>query len=216
MMQRRQREDAPERRCIVTRTAQPADAMIRFVLAPDGTVVPDLRRRLPGRGAWVTATAASVTAAARRNVFARAFRAHARPPADLAEQVEAQLLGRALEALSLANKAGQVVAGYTKVEEAIRSGEAVALIHAAEAGSDGVRRLEALAKGLDRRVAGLRSFASEQMGLALGRSNVIHAALKAGDLARQVVERAVARERYRGEGCKAQRPDAPSADSARP
>lgn len=190
----------PERRCVVTRTVRPPEALIRFVLAPDGTVTPDFQRRLPGRGAWVSATRGSVAAAAKRGVFARAFKKAARTPEDLADQVEAGLLKRALEALSLANKAGRVVAGFVKVESVLRSGEAISLLHAAGAGADGVRKLEGIARGSGRSVTSLHLFSGEQLDLALGRSHVIHAALKAGDVAKLLIERADALGRYRGLG----------------
>jgi predicted RNA-binding protein YlxR (DUF448 family) len=190
-------EPGPRRRCLATRISGPPEGLIRFVLAPDGTVVPDLKRRLPGRGAWVTARAAEVREAARRNLFARAFRKAAKPAPDLAEQVDRLLEDRALEALSLANKAGQVVAGFAKVDGAVKSGHVVALVHAAEAAEDGVRKLAAVAKAMGRPVETIRLFSGEQLDLALGRPNVVHAALIAGDVSRLALERAAALARYR-------------------
>lgn len=188
--------DGPERRCIVTRRSGAADGLIRFVLAPDGTVVPDLARRLPGRGAWVTAQAWAVAEAARRSVFSRALKTEARPPADLAGLVGRLLRARALQGLSLARKAGAVVTGMAKVDATLRAGRVAALVHASEAGEDGVRRLAALARGLDMAPCTLRVFAGEELDLALGRANVIHAALTAGDATRMAIERACALERY--------------------
>jgi predicted RNA-binding protein YlxR (DUF448 family) len=167
------------------------------VLAPDGAVVPDLKRRLPGRGAWVAARAAAVREAARRNLFARAFRKPARPAPDLAEQVDRLMEARALEALALANKAGRVVTGFAKVEAALRGEDVAALIHAAEAAEDGVRKLAAKAPA---RVETIRLFTGEQLDLALGRTNVVHAALIAGDISRLALERAAALARYRAAG----------------
>ena len=187
-------EVGPKRRCLTTRASGPSDGLIRFVLAPDGAVVPDLKRRLPGRGAWVTARAAEVREAARRNLFARAFRKPAKPAADLAEQVDRLLEARALEALALANKAGRVVAGFAKVEAALATGSVAALIHAAEAAEDGMRKLAAKAPGP---VETIRLFGGEQLDLALGRTNVVHAALIAGDISRLALERAAALARYR-------------------
>ena len=190
----RDEEVGPERRCLTTRASGPTDGLIRFVLAPDGAVVPDLKRRLPGRGAWVTARAAEVREAARRNLFARAFRKPAKPAADLAEQVDRLLEARALEALALANKAGRIVAGFAKVEAALATGSVAALIHAAEAAEDGMRKLAAKAPGP---VETIRLFGGEQLDLALGRTNVVHAALIAGDISRLALERAAALARYR-------------------
>ena len=190
-------EDVPKRRCLTTRASGPVDGLIRFVLAPDGAVVPDLKRRLPGRGAWVAARAAAVREAARRNLFARAFRKPARPAPDLAEQVDRLMEARALEALALANKAGRVVTGFAKVEAALRGEDVAALIHAAEAAEDGVRKLAAKAPA---RVETIRLFTGEQLDLALGRTNVVHAVLIAGDISRLALERAAALARYRAAG----------------
>ena len=191
------REARPRRRCIATRSSGPTEGLIRFVLAPDGTVVPDLKRRLPGRGAWVAARADKVREAARRNLFARAFKASAKPAPDLAEQVDRLLAERALGALSLANKAGRVVTGFAKVEAAVKGGEVVALVHAADAAEDGVRKLTAAARAAERPIETIRLFSGEQLDLALGRTNVVHAALTAGDVSRLALERSRALAHYR-------------------
>ena len=174
----------PERTCIVTREVRPPEAMIRFVVGPDGAVVPDLRRRLPGRGAWVTARAEMVREAIRKRLFARAFKAQVKAEPGLADDIEAALRDDLRQALALANKAGAVVTGFAKVEAAIASGEAVALVHAAEAAEDGRRKLA----GALRRRAGdaisavpvIDERPGPDLDLALGRANVIHAAIVAG------------------------------------
>ncbi len=175
------RKGAPERRCIVTRTAQSPDTMIRFVRAPDGAVVPDLKAVLPGRGAWVTATRAHIAEAVKRRAFPRAFKGEALVPADLPETVGRLLLERAVEGLSLANKAGAVIAGKGQVEEAARKGHILAILHAVEASAGESAKLDALAlavakaRGLE--VTVVRDLGSDALGLALGRLHVIHAAL---------------------------------------
>jgi predicted RNA-binding protein YlxR (DUF448 family) len=174
----------PERTCIVTRrTAAPAE-LIRFVVGPDGTVVPDLKGRLPGRGAWVTATAEAVGEAVKRRAFSRAFKAEVQAAPDLAGQIEEALRQDLIQALSLANKAGAVVSGFTKVEAAIREGGVAALLHAAEAAEDGRRKL---ARALRKRhgdaiwdIPVVAALTGEELDLALGRSHVIHAGLVAG------------------------------------
>ena len=135
-----------ERTCVVTRQTLPVDALIRFVVAPEGTVVPDLRRRLPGRGVWVTADADHVAKAERKGLLARAFDGPARVEPGLAERVEKLLLAAAIGALSLARKAGGVVGGFAKVEAALSQGSAVGLIHAAEAAADGAAKLDSAAR----------------------------------------------------------------------
>ena len=175
-------ETAPERTCIVTRAKMAPDAMIRFVVGPDGAVVPDLRRRLPGRGVWVAASAALVTRAATKGAFGRGFRVKVRADATLAAEVDA-LLGRdALGLLAMANKAGAVTTGFTKVESALGEGKVSALLHATEAAEDGCRKLDAAARrrGGVAPPPSVKLFSGEQLDLALGRANVIHAALAAG------------------------------------
>src|SRR3954464_2591042 len=105
--------------CVVTRQAKPADELIRFVVAPDGEVVPDLRRNLPGRGVHVTATADCVATAERKHLFAKAFDGTAKVAPGLATRVDSLLAARAESALSLARKAGTAILGYTKVETAL-------------------------------------------------------------------------------------------------
>src|SRR6187402_686920 len=137
------RNEPPTRTCIVTREALPAERLIRFVAAPDGAVVADLRRRLPGRGVWVTADAEHVRAAERKRLFGRGLGEEVKVEPGLADRVAGLLREAALSALSLARKAGSLVTGFAKVESALGEGKVVALIHAAEAGADGVAKIEA-------------------------------------------------------------------------
>ena len=190
-----------ERTCIVNRRASSPDGLVRFVVGPDGVIVPDLKARLPGRGAWVTATRAAVAEAVRRKLFARAFRREVTAPADLPELVERLIEAQAIASLSLANKAGAVVAGFSKVEAALMGGTAAGLIHASDASNDGVRKLGQVL----RRIFGddpdtmprVTAFTSLQLDLALGRMNVIHAALLAGGPSENALARCTALEVYR-------------------
>jgi uncharacterized protein len=174
----------PERTCIVSRTAKPPAEMIRFVLGPGNRVYPDLKHKLPGRGVWVTARADMVNEAVRRRLFARAFKAEAQAPATLADDIGAALHGDLRQALALANKAGNVVTGFGKVEAAIAEKPVVALIHATEAAEDGRRKLQnGLRKRLGDAISGfpvITDLSNDDLDLALGRSHVIHAALVAG------------------------------------
>lgn len=175
------RNEPVSRTCIVTRASRPVGELIRFVLDPEGRVVPDLRHRLPGRGVWVTASAGTIDEAERRKLFARGFKEAAVVEPGLSGRVAEQLRAAALSGLSLSRKAGELVLGNAKVEEAIRAGRVAMLIHAAEAAEDGVGKLD----GLFARTAGgerpsIREFGNEELSLALGRSHVIHAALLAG------------------------------------
>jgi predicted RNA-binding protein YlxR (DUF448 family)/ribosomal protein L30E len=174
----------PERSCILTRAVRPQGELMRFVLGPDGAVVPDLRRRLPGRGAWLTPTAAALGEAVKKRLFSRAFKTEARAEPGLVAEVDGALLRDCLGALALANKAGAVTTGFTKVEAALRSGKAALLIHAAEAQEDGRRKLaQALRNGpasLNRMIPTYDDLRGDDLDMALGRVHVIHAALLAG------------------------------------
>jgi predicted RNA-binding protein YlxR (DUF448 family) len=179
--------DRPDsaRMCAVSREIKAPDTLIRFVVGPDGVLVPDLRRRLPGRGVWVTATAAAVREAVKRRAFARSLKRDVTVPAALAEDIDRLLERQALQALSFANKAGEAVAGFAKVEAAIGRGDVVALLHAREASPDGMRKLaQSLRRHLgtdgEGKVETIQALAEADLGLALGGAHVIHAALVAG------------------------------------
>src|SRR5947209_5015013 len=135
-------ESGPERTCIVTGVNGGPDAMLRFVLSPEGMVVPDIRRKLPGRGAWTTLSIGSVRRAAEKNAFSRAFRKKAEASANLANAVDNLLERDALQSLSMANKAGLVVAGGFKVDAAIADGSVAALIQAADGAPGGLAKRE--------------------------------------------------------------------------
>lgn len=191
-----------ERMCAVSRQVRPVGDLIRFVVAPSGEVVADLRRRLPGRGLWVSASRTAVAEAVRRGLFAKGFRRAIKASPALADETEALLLRGAIEALAIAAKAGEVVSGFAKVDHALKSGEAVALIHASDGAEDGVRKLNALARARTREKQAetaaesgpqtpvIQSLTSAHLDLALGRSNVIHAALLAGPAGKTFLSRA--------------------------
>ncbi len=191
--------DHSGRRCALTRAPRPKDELIRFVLAPDGTVVPDLKERLPGRGMWLTAAHDAVADAVKRKLFSRALKGEAKVPDELPAQVERLLAGAALSALALANKAGEAAFGYAKVEEAIASGQVLALIHAREAAEDGCRKLDGKARAASggQQIPAIRAFGTDELSLATGRTNVIHAALIQGGAAETVLAAASRLERYR-------------------
>jgi uncharacterized protein len=198
---------ATMRMCAVTRQVRPIDELIRFVVAPSGEVIPDLKRKLPGRGLWISASRRSVAEAIRRHQFGKGFKREVRVAPTLATDTEALLVRGVIEALAMAAKAGQVVAGFGKVEDALEPRQAQnsirALIHASDGAADGIRKLDALA----RQKAGVNdespeipvvtALTSEQLGLALGRSNVIHAALLAGPASKTFLSRSHVLVRYR-------------------
>ena len=171
------------RLCIATRKVRPVAELIRFVAGPDGAVVPDLKRRLPGRGVWVTARRRIVEEAVRRHVFGRGFKTDVRASTDLPDALDRLLEQSALNSLSIAHKAGLVILGFARVETAVAAAPLAALIRARDAGAESGRRLVAT---LGRRTGGaaerkiVEAFTSAQLDLALGRLNVVHAALLAG------------------------------------
>jgi predicted RNA-binding protein YlxR (DUF448 family) len=192
--------EATERTCIVTRTALPVGELIRFVVAPGGELVPDLRRRLPGRGTWVTKSAEKVAEAERRKLFQKQFQGAVTVEPGLAQRVDALLMSAATGALAMARKAGTLVAGFGKVEDALNRESVVGLIHAAEAAPDGMVRLDAAARRrFGRQLAVIRCFSGEQLDLAFGRPNVIHAALLAGPASGNLLARVGDLAAYRGE-----------------
>jgi len=188
-----------QRRCAVSRARRSRDDLIRFVLGPDGAVVPDLKEKLPGRGVWLTAAHETVAEAVKRKAFGRALKAEAKAPEGLADQVDSLLADAALGALSLANKAGEVVFGHSKVEEALAKERVIALIHASDAAADGCRKLDGKARAATegRGLPALCAFTADELGLASGRANVIHAALIQGGAARNFLAAASRVERYR-------------------
>ena len=187
-----------ERLCALTRAVKPVDELIRFVVGPDG-VVPDIKRKLPGRGLWITGEKAALKDAVTRNVFARGFKRELRVTPELVEQTEHLLERGALDALAIAGKAGLVTAGFAKVEAAIAREPMVGLIHAADASKDGVAKLAgALRHRADAdQMTMIKTFTTAQLDLALGRSNVVHAALLAGPANDTFLARFARLERFR-------------------
>jgi uncharacterized protein len=174
---------ASERTCIVTRAKGGPEQMIRFVVGPDAHVVPDLRHKLPGRGVWVTAQADRIAEAVKRKAFTRGFKAEVIVSAALPAEIEELLTRDCLQGLSLANKAGQVVTGFAKVETAIAKRAVVGLLEASDAGSDGGRKLGQVLRrrfGPAVSMPRVKLFTSMQLSLALGLANVVHAALIEG------------------------------------
>lgn len=189
------------RRCAVTRQELPPEALIRFVADPSGTIVPDLSRRLPGRGVWVTCERPVVDAAVKSGAFARGLKRQVTVPQDLSERIDGLFLGRILNALSLANKAGLVSTGAEKVEKLLDGGRAAALVHGADGTSEGRRKLDrkfrAIQGDKDRPAPIVDWLTIEQLSLAIGRSNVVHAGLIQGGATSRFLSEAERLERYR-------------------
>jgi uncharacterized protein len=194
---------ATMRMCAVSREVRPIGELIRFVVSPEGEVVPDLKRKLPGRGLWVSASRRTVAEAVRRNQFSRGFKRDVRAAPTLPADTEALLVRSATEALAMAAKAGQVVSGFSKVEGALQQGQAEALIHASDGAADGIRKLDAIVRqrggnhGESQEMPIVSVLTSAELDLALGRSNVIHAALLAGPASKTFLSRCQILVQYR-------------------
>ncbi|MBW9052241.1 RNA-binding protein [Rhizobium mesosinicum] len=198
--------DVNGRMCIVTRESGLPDELIRFVAAPDGTVVPDLKRELPGRGCWVKIDRSLVERAVAKKLFARALKADVRAADNLGEQVERLLLQQLLQMMNMARKAGQLVTGSAKVDAAIRSGAALAVFHSTDAAADGVRKIDQARKAwhlgmeTEEEIPSFRLFSESEMEGVMGQNAFIHAAVLAGQAGEGVVKRAKMLEQYRNGG----------------
>lgn len=173
--------ESPRRRCIVTGEVKDKSEMVRFVVGPDGRVVPDVAANLPGRGLWLTASRAVVETAVAKGRFARAARDHTISEVDLADQVGRLLARRCLDRIGLARRAGQAVTGFEKVRACLRQDDAAVLLAASDGGGDGRAKL----RGLAGTIPEVAVFSRAELSSALGRENVVHAALRAGGLAQK-------------------------------
>ncbi len=169
--------------CILTREVKDEAELIRFVRSPDGVAVPDLARKLPGRGVWVSLDRKSLAEAMKRKLFSKAFQAETTMPPDLPDMVAKLLRQQALSLLSLAKKAGEAVAGFMKVEEMLGRGRAKLLFHGTDAAPDGCRKLDKMAEPSVEKIV---LFETRELDLAFGRPNVVHAAVAKGGLAEKL------------------------------
>lgn len=174
----------PERSCIVTHAVKEKGELIRFVIGPNDTLVPDITGKLPGRGLYVLASRLTLAEAIAKRAFSRAAKTQVHIPDDLSAKVEAQLARRVGEALSLARKSGQVVMGFDQVEAAVKSGKVEALIHASDAGVDGVKKLSGYTGPV------FDQLPRELLSEVLGKENAVHAAVTHGPTAGFFIEEA--------------------------
>ncbi len=175
----------PERMCIVSRVVKPEEELVRFALSPEGKVVPDLARKLPGRGVWVSLDEKAIAEAQKRKLFAKGFGAAAEAETDLPELVGKLLRQEAVARLALARKAGLVTSGFMKVEEALAKGKVQILLHAKGAGADGTIKLNRkAAEGVV--ISDL--FGADELDLAFGRENVVHAGVAGGGLTEKLLD----------------------------
>ncbi|WP_104018497.1 RNA-binding protein [Roseovarius nitratireducens] len=183
--QPKDRADGPERKCIATGEARPKASLVRFVIGPDGAVVPDVAAKLPGRGIYVVPDSAAIDRAAKKGLFARAARQQVTVPEDLAALVEGLIARRVINLISLARKGGGAVAGYEKVKDRLMRGDVRALLQASdgsERGKSGLSTPEGATY--------IGWLTADELGQAFSRQTTIHAVLGYGGLAQRVVEEA--------------------------
>lgn len=173
----------PMRRCLVTGQRRPVPGLIRFVVGPDDRLVPDLARRLPGRGIWLSASRDVVNTAGDKGLFARAAKKKVVVPDGLADELEGQLVRRCVDALGLARRAGQAVAGFEKTAQWLKGRQAGLLVTAADAGADGRAKLARLGASGSTAVSPFTVLFGTELGRAFGRDQVVHAAVAPGSLA---------------------------------
>ncbi len=164
---------------------QPKHGLLRFVVGPDGGIVPDLAHKLPGRGIWVASDPAALNKAATKGLFARAARQTVTVPEDLPTLIETMLARRVVNLISLCRKGGHAVSGYEKVKDWLAKEEAEVLIQASDGSERGKSKLSTPYGGFF-----IGWLTADELGQAFGRQTTIHAALHAGGLAQRVVEEA--------------------------
>jgi uncharacterized protein len=191
------------RSCLATGRTSERGRLVRFVVAPDGVLVPDVDEKLPGRGLWVTANRAAFETARRQKLFAKAARAPVCVADDLAQQVEALLLRRCREILGLAARAGQASFGYQKVRDWLIARKGGLLLEASDGAVGDCSKLRALASGL----VVIDVLTAEELGAAMGRERLVHGVVAPGRLADSFAREALRLSGFRSErGTSANRP----------
>lgn len=194
-------DDEGRRLCAATREPRSPDDLIRFVVSPDGVLVPDLARRLPGRGVWVTADRETIEKAVKTRAFARSLKRPVEVPASIADLIEGQMVRRLCDALAIANKAGLVSTGFEQVDKLLDGGKAVGLVHGCDAAVGGraklVRKFEAIARAGGAKATIVSYLTIDQISLAMGRSNVVHAGLIQGGATERFLSEAERLQRFR-------------------
>lgn len=186
----------PERRCIASGAVRPKAELLRFVVGPDGQVVPDAEQRLPGRGIWLSARRDVVNTAVTKRLFARAARRAVVVPEDLADSVERLLVRRTLAVLGMARRAGQAVCGFEKVKAELKSGRVAVLVEARDASADGRGKMKALAGS----APVIELFDGAELGSVFGRDHAVHVGVAPGGLADKLLDEAGKLAGFRAEG----------------
>lgn len=191
-------EGTRDRRCIATGEVLPEARLVRFVVDPEGTLVPDIDGRLPGRGYWISADSESIQRAAMRNMFAKAAKRPVRVPDDVVTRTELGIVQRMLAYLGLARRSGGLILGFDQVDKQIRSPEPPpVIIEARDGAEDGRRKLQAAATAAGYVPFVIAAFSNDELSLSLGRENVVHAAVKPGRIAERLIFEAARLQGFR-------------------
>ncbi|MDR6293723.1 hypothetical protein E9232_006274 [Inquilinus ginsengisoli] len=190
--------NGPLRRCIATAAVRPKAELIRFVVGPEGEIVPDLAEKLPGRGLWVAADRAALQRAVTKKLFARAARESVKVPDDLVERVEALLFRNCIDLIGMARRAGQAVAGYEKVHAWLVEGRVAVLLGASDGAMDGRGKLAALASSIPSQPRLVETFSADTLGMAFARDRMVHAAVARGGLSKRLLAEALRLDGIRG------------------
>lgn len=170
------------RKCIVSGEVLPKENMLRFTVTPDNTVVPDFKKKLPGKGIWVKNSKTSLQVAIAKNLFSKAAKKSVKVDAGLADMVEKLLKKHGLETISLARKAGVLLTGFEKVSDAVKKNKAAFVLEAKNAGADGHNRIMLLAKNLKV----FHTYEIEELDKALDKVNTVHVAFLQSEMAKAV------------------------------
>lgn len=186
----------PWRRCLADGVTRPVETMIRFVVSPDGVVVPDVAGRLPGRGFWLSARRDAVKTACAKKLFAKAARSSVVVAAELDAEIERLLVRRCLDLIGMGRRAGQAVVGFEKVRGYLRGAGAGVILAASEGAANGREKIAALAPG----VPVIELFSGDELGAALGRGHAVHAVLAPGPIADKLLSEAARLAGFRSPG----------------
>lgn len=172
------------RKCIVTGQILAKEQLLRFTLLPDNNIIPDFKKKLPGKGVYVANSRTTLEKAIKNSLFAKALKTHAKSDINLLSQVELLLRKQALDFISLARKAGVMVCGMDKVKEALKKNNVAFLLEATDAGSDGHNKILSAAKGIEI----FNLFTTEELDKELAKDNTVHMAFIKSSMAQATRE----------------------------
>jgi len=164
-------KSGPERSCLGCGTVREKDDLLRFVLAPDTSLVVDLKGKLPGRGAYTCLSRKCLEQAIRKKRFAAAFKT---PLTGIDGEVLVSALRRLITErisgyLSLAAKAGKVFSGGDAVAAGLRSGKAGLLFMATDLSEESRKKYASVARHAG--VAVVALFDKECLGALVGKEH---------------------------------------------